>query len=57
MNCPKCSYPDMRVIRSHYDKENSVERRRHCDRCNNRITTLELVKEKPKDKAKHVLVT
>jgi transcriptional regulator NrdR family protein len=57
MNCPKCSYPDMRVIRSNYDANDTVDRRRQCDRCGLRVNTQEMLKEKPKDKIKHVLVT
>ena len=57
MDCPKCNYPDMRVIRSNYDKTDKVERRRQCERCGLRINTQEIVKESPKDKPKHVLVT
>jgi len=56
MNCPNCNYPDMRVIRSNYDATDKVDRRRQCERCGNRITTQEIVKEKPKEKAKHVIV-
>lgn len=57
MNCPKCNYPDMRVIRSNYDSTDKVDRRRQCERCGLRINTQELVKEATKDKAKHVLIT
>lgn len=60
MNCPKCSYPEMRVIRSNYNNTNTektFERRRQCDRCGLRINTQEVVKEQNKDKPKHVLVT
>jgi transcriptional regulator NrdR family protein len=57
MDCPKCHYPDMRVIRSNYDSGEAVLRRRQCERCGLRINTQEIVKEPKKDKPKHVLVT
>lgn len=57
MDCPKCAYANMRVIRSNYGSTDKVERRRQCDRCGLRINTQEIVKEKPTDKPKHVIVT
>ena len=40
MNCPFCGHPDSRVIDSRPD-EAGVRRRRECQACNRRFTTLE----------------
>jgi transcriptional repressor NrdR len=42
MNCPFCGHPDSRVIDSRPD-EAGVRRRRECQECNRRFTTLETV--------------
>lgn len=57
MDCPHCSYPEMRVIRSNYTAADKVDRRRQCDRCGLRINTQEIVKDPKKDKSKYVLIT
>lgn len=40
MRCPACQSPDLRVIDSR-DSEESVRRRRECERCGQRFTTYE----------------
>ncbi len=42
MNCPFCGHPDSRVIDSRPD-EAGVRRRRECQACNRRFTTLEKI--------------
>jgi transcriptional repressor NrdR len=42
MNCPFCGHPDSRVIDSRPD-EAGVRRRRECQECNRRFTTLEKI--------------
>lgn len=42
MQCPLCSYSDTRVVYTrHMEKNDAIERRRECLRCNNRFTTSE----------------
>ncbi|GAB3060693.1 transcriptional regulator NrdR [Sediminivirga luteola] len=42
MNCPFCRSPDSRVVDSRaVDEGNAIRRRRHCQSCNRRFTTLE----------------
>ncbi len=42
MKCPKCGCDEVKVVDSRNSKEgNSVRRRRECDRCDHRFTTLE----------------
>src|ERR1700733_5843830 len=41
MNCPFCSFPDSRVLESRLSQENSVRRRRECEKCQKRFTTYE----------------
>ncbi len=44
MHCPRCGYPDTKVVDTRLTKNNlSVRRRRHCQRekCGYRFTTLE----------------
>ncbi len=56
MDCPSCKYPDMKVIRSNYDANDIVNRRRQCIRCGIRVNTQERMKESAKGKDKHVLI-
>ena len=57
MDCPSCKYPDMKVIRSNYDANEFVHRRRECLRCGMRVNTQEQVQERNREKDKHVLIT
>ena len=41
MNCPFCTHPDSRVLESRLSQENSVRRRRECEKCQKRFTTYE----------------
>jgi transcriptional repressor NrdR len=41
MNCPFCNYADSRVLESRLSQENSVRRRRECEKCHKRFTTYE----------------
>lgn len=41
MNCPFCNHPDSRVIESRLSQENSIRRRRECEKCQKRFTTYE----------------
>lgn len=40
MNCPFCSHPDTYVLESRVVQD-SLRRRRECDKCSNRFTTYE----------------
>lgn len=42
MICPYCSHPETKVLDSR-ESENSVRRRRECEKCNKRFTTYEKV--------------
>jgi transcriptional repressor NrdR len=41
MNCPFCNYQDSRVLESRLSQENSIRRRRECEKCGKRFTTYE----------------
>lgn len=48
MQCPRCHYPDNRVLESRCTEEGqSVRRRRECLRCRHRFTTYERVEFVP----------
>ncbi len=48
MKCPYCGYTDSKVVDSRPDDENdSIRRRRECDRCGRRFTTHEQVESFP----------
>src|SRR5574340_919022 len=42
MQCPHCGYADSKVLDSR-DNGETVQRRRRCDRCNERFTTVERI--------------
>ena len=42
MQCPKCTYPDSKVIKSMYVNK-YLKRRRECIKCGNRYTTEEVI--------------
>lgn len=41
MNCPFCDHQDSRVLESRVSQENSIRRRRECEKCGKRFTTYE----------------
>jgi len=41
MNCPFCNHEDSRVLESRLSQENSIRRRRECEKCGKRFTTYE----------------
>ena len=41
MNCPFCDHQDSRVLESRLSQENSIRRRRECEKCGKRFTTYE----------------
>ncbi len=41
MNCPFCNFQDSRVLESRLSQENSIRRRRECEKCGKRFTTYE----------------
>ena len=44
MNCPVCSHPDTRVVDSRESTEgDTIRRRRECDKCSYRFSTIEEV--------------
>ena len=48
MKCPYCSNPDTRVIDSRLtDSNDSVRRRRMCEKCSKRFTTYERMENQP----------
>ena len=48
MKCPYCSNPDTRVIDSRLtDSNDSVRRRRMCEKCGKRFTTYERIENQP----------
>ncbi len=48
MKCPYCSNPDTRVIDSRLtDSNDSVRRRRMCEKCGKRFTTYERLENQP----------
>ena len=48
MKCPYCSNPDTRVIDSRLtDSNDSVRRRRMCEKCSKRFTTYERLENQP----------
>ncbi|OFW63349.1 MAG: transcriptional regulator NrdR [Actinobacteria bacterium RBG_19FT_COMBO_36_27] len=48
MKCPFCSNPDTRVIDSRLtDSNDSVRRRRMCEKCGKRFTTYERLEDQP----------
>jgi transcriptional repressor NrdR len=48
MKCPYCSNPDTRVIDSRLtDSNDSVRRRRVCEKCGKRFTTYERIENQP----------
>jgi len=57
MDCPACKYPDMKVIRSNYSENDSVNRRRQCLRCGKRVNTEEKLKPKKEKEHHYVLIT
>lgn len=54
MRCPFCRHEDTRVVDSRLTEDGSqVRRRRHCDACNERFTTFEVVEFKTPMIVKH----
>jgi transcriptional repressor NrdR len=54
MHCPFCRHEDTRVVDSRLIEDGSqVRRRRHCDACNERFTTFEVVEFKMPMIVKH----
>ncbi len=47
MNCPFCGAADTRVIDSRPAEDNSIRRRRQCDKCKRRFTTYEKLETIP----------
>lgn len=47
MNCPYCGAPDTKVIDSRPAEDNSIRRRRQCDKCGRRFTTYEKLETIP----------
>ena len=47
MNCPYCNASDTKVIDSRPAEDNSILRRRQCDRCGRRFTTYEKLETIP----------
>lgn len=48
MKCPYCANPDTKVVDSRLtDSNDSVRRRRECEKCGNRFTTYERIETKP----------
>ena len=47
MNCPYCNASDTKVIDSRPAEDNSIRRRRQCDRCGRRFTTSEKLETIP----------
>ncbi len=48
MKCPLCDYPGTKVLDSRPVNDNqSIRRRRECEKCNRRFTTFETVEETP----------
>jgi transcriptional repressor NrdR len=48
MKCPYCGNPDTKVVDSRLtDSNDSVRRRRECEKCGKRFTTYERVETKP----------
>ena len=48
MKCPYCANPDTKVVDSRLtDSDDSVRRRRECEKCGKRFTTYERVETKP----------
>ena len=46
MNCPYCKSTKIRVMDSrHIEEENAIKRRRECEDCKKRFSTLEMVQE------------
>jgi transcriptional repressor NrdR len=43
VNCPFCGAPNTRVIDSRHTEDNSIRRRRLCDKCHQRFTTYEKI--------------
>jgi len=42
MHCPKCGHPESKVLETRVGKDNrSLRRRRECQKCENRFTTIE----------------
>lgn len=48
MKCPYCTNPDTKVVDSRLtDSNDSVRRRRECEKCGKRFTTYERIETKP----------
>jgi transcriptional repressor NrdR len=47
LNCPYCNASDTKVIDSRPAEDNSIRRRRQCDRCGRRFTTYEKLETIP----------
>ncbi len=47
MKCPKCNYPDSKVVDSRPTDDGSIRRRRECLSCQNRFTTYEVFETTP----------
>lgn len=48
MQCPKCQYNGSRVVDSRpVEENNSIRRRRECERCHHRFTTFERIEQTP----------
>ena len=46
MNCPYCKSANIRVMDSrHIEEENAIKRRRECEDCKRRFSTLEMVQD------------
>jgi len=54
MDCPRCKSPETRVIKSLHDAIDTIRRRRKCNNCGHRMTTIEHIKTQ-KDERKKLL--
>lgn len=46
LHCPKCQSPDLRTLETR-PTASGVKRRRECETCRHRFTTVERLKERP----------
>lgn len=48
MQCPKCQYNGSKVVDSRpVEENNSIRRRRECEKCHHRFTTFERIEQSP----------
>jgi len=52
MLCPKCRYPDSRVVDTKHDQMDFIKRRRECIKCGHRFNTMESTHEVNKEKSR-----